>query len=415
MEKLKQIITEYQEIPFEGLKRGYDRELYKLTSALTIIGPRRAGKTTYLREIIKTLKLEHFLFLNFEDERILPINDMDLFIEAFYELYHQKPIIFLDEIQNTENWHLKVRRLIDQNYKVFITGSNANLLSSEIVTHLAGRTFIKRIMPFTFQQFLQLKQIFFSKDVIYGKERFLIKDGFREFLIYGGFPEVIKTKLKTELLQQYYDIVFYKDIIVRHKIRQEKAMRLLIQKLVENIGKNYKINNLRNRISQIMKISNQSIFDYLRFLEEGFFVSHIKNYQKSFIQRETERKTYFIDNGFLNILSLDVERSKLLENLVFLEYFKRGKEVYYFRMKRECDFVIKTNQKITAAVQVCWELTDMNRDREINGLLEALTFLQLKKGLIITSNQEKNIELEGKTIEVKPAWKWLLEIDNFQG
>ncbi|MFQ5825552.1 MAG: ATP-binding protein [bacterium] len=410
MEKEKQIIKEYEEIPFEGLQRGYDRELYRLNSALTVIGPRRAGKTTYLREIIKTLKLEHFLFLNFEDERIIPLNNMDIFIEAFYELYHQKPHIFLDEIQNAENWHLKVRRLIDQNYKVFITGSNANLLSAEIATHLAGRTFIRRIMPFTFQEYLQLKKIAFSKDMIYGKERFQIKDGFREFLVYGGFPEVIKTALKKELLRQYFDIVFYKDLLVRHNIRQETTLRLLIQKLIENIGKNYNVTNLRNRISQISKISKQSVFDYLRFLEESFLAVHIKNYQKSFLQRETERKSYIIDNGFLSILSLSVEQSKLLENLVFLENFKRGKDIYYFRMKYECDFVIKTDQKITDAIQVCWELTDMNREHEINGLLEALNFLQLEKGLILTNSQDESIEMAGKFIEVKPAWKWLLEI-----
>jgi len=410
MEKLKQIIKEYEEIPFEGLKRGYDTEFYHLDSALTIIGPRRAGKTTYLREVIATLKLEHFLFLNFEDERILPINDIDLFIEAYYELYHQKPHIFMDEVQNAENWHLKVRRLIDQKYKVFITGSNANLLSSEIATHLAGRTFIRRVLPFTFQDFLQLKQIPYETNAVYSKERFSIKDGFQEFLAYGGFPEVIKTKLKRELLRQYFDIVFYKDLIVRYNVRQETGLRLLIKKLVENIGKNYNVTNLKNRISQIAKISKQSLFDYLRFLEDSFFVIHIQNYQKSFLQRETERKTYVIDNGFLNMLSLEVEPGKLLENIVLLEFMKRGKEVFYFKQKYECDFLVKTNHEITNALQVCWELTDMNRDREINGLIEALNFLELKTGLIITNSQEQVFELNKKTIEVKPAWKWLLEI-----
>jgi len=410
MEKLKQIIKEYEEIRFEGLKRGYDKEFYRLDSALTIIGPRRAGKTTYLREVIETLKLEHFLFLNFEDERIIPINDLDLFIEAFYELYHQQPHIFMDEVQNAENWHLKVRRLIDQKYKVFITGSNANLLSSEIATHLGGRTFVRRILPFTFKEFLQLKQISHGQDAVYSKERFSIKDGFQEFLTYGGFPEVIKTKIKRELLRQYFEIVFYKDIIVRFNIRQETGLRLLIQKLVENIGKSYNVTNLKNRISQIAKISKQSLFDYLRFLEESFFVIHIQNYQKSFLQRETERKTYLIDNGFLNILSLEVEPGKLLENIVMLEFMKRGKEVFYFKLKYECDFLVKTNQEITDAVQVCWELTDMNRDREVNGLIEALNFLELNTGLIITNSQEEVFKIDGKTIEVKPAWKWLLEI-----
>ncbi|MDZ7319935.1 MAG: ATP-binding protein [candidate division KSB1 bacterium] len=412
MEKLKQIIKEYEEIQFEGLERGYDKQLYQLNSALTIVGPRRSGKTTYLREIIKTLGLKHFLFLNFEDERIVPITDFDLFIEAYYELYHEKPHIFLDEVQNTQNWHLKVRRLIDQNYKVFVTGSNANLLSSEIATHLAGRTFIKRILPFSFREYLMLRQIPYSQDAIYGKERFLIKNGFQDFLSHGGFPEVIKTGLKKELLRQYFEIVFYKDIIVRHGIRQEAAMRLLIQKLVENIGKSYNVNNLRNRISQILSVSKQSLFDYLQFLEESFFVVHINNYQKSFLQRETERKTFFIDNGFLTILSLEVDQPKLFENQIFLELQKAGKEIYYFRMKEECDFIVKSNEKITDAIQVCWELTDWNREREVNGLIETMDFLGLNQGLILTNSQEDKIELDGKRIDVKPAWKWLLEKSN---
>jgi len=409
MEKLKQIIKEYEEIPFDGLERGYDQQLYLLNSALTIIGPRRAGKTTFLREIIKALKLEHFLFLNFEDERIIPINEMDIFIEAFFELYHQKPHIFLDEVQNADNWHFKVRRLIDQNYKVFLTGSNSNVLSSEIATHLAGRTFTKRMMPFSFHEYLLLKQVPCSSDAIYGKERFLIKQGFQEFLFYGGFPEVIKTSLKKELLRQYFEIVFYKDMIVRHNIRQENGLRLLIRKLVENIGKSYNVNNLKNRISQILSISKQSLFDYLHFLEESFFMVHINNFQKSFLQRETERKTFFIDNGFLTILSLDVDVPKLFENLIFLEFFKAGKEIYYFRQKEECDFVIKSGDKITEAVQVCWELTDLNREREIAGLVDAMNFLDLPQGIIVSNSQEETLHLNGKSIEVKPAWKWLLQ------
>ena len=180
-----------------------------------------------------------------------------------------------------------------------------------------------------------LKQILCPQDTIYGKERFLIKSSFQEFLLYGGFPEVIKTTLKKELLQQYFEIVFYKDIIVRHSISQESALRLLIQKLVENIGKSYNVTNLRNRLSQIVSINKQSLFDYLHFLADSFFVVHINNYQKSFLQRETERKTFFIDNGFLTILSLQVDQPKLFENQIFLELLKAGKEVYYFRLKEE--------------------------------------------------------------------------------
>ncbi len=408
MEHLKRIIREYEEIPFEGLERGYNKVLYDLNMALTIIGPRRAGKTTYLREIIHSLQLQHYLFLNFEDERVLAINDLDPFIEAYYDLYHEKPHIFLDEIQNAEHWHLKVRRLIDQNYKVFITGSNANLLSSEIATHLAGRTFMKKIFPFTFKETLQLKKIPYSEEAIYGQERFRLKQAFREFLLYGGFPEVNRTTLKRELLRQYFEFLFYRDIIARYKIRQENAIRLLILKLVENISNSYQFGHLRNRIIQISSISRQSLYDYLRYLQESFFAIHIRNFQKSFMQRETERKTYLIDNGFITILSPDLEYGKLLENLFFTELLKRGFEIYYFKRKHECDFIVQAKEGTLHAFQVCWELNDLNREREINGLMEALTVLQLNQGTIITVEQDERIELDGKVIDIIPAWKWCL-------
>ncbi len=298
MEKIKQIIREYEDIPFEGSPRGFDSEIYKLNTALTIVGPRHAGKTTFLREIIHSLGLKHYLFLNFKDERILPIGDLDLFIESYYELYHEKPHVFLDEVQNAENWQYKVRRLIDQNYKVFITGLNANFLSKEIATHLAGRTFVKKILPFTFREFLKLKGISFSEKSLFGKERFQIKSAFREFLVHGGFPEIVKTTLKKQVLRQYFEIVFYKDLIVRNNIRQEAPVRYLIKKLVENVGNSYNIANLRNRLTQMVKISKQSLYDYLGFLDDCFFVIHLRNYQKSFLQRETERKTFLLTMDF---------------------------------------------------------------------------------------------------------------------
>ncbi len=414
MEKLKRIIREYEEIGFEGLARGISSDVIQLESALTIIGPRRAGKTTYLREIIQTIGLKHFLFLNFEDERILQIQGIDPFLDAYYELYNEKPYIFIDEVQNAENWHLKVRRLIDQNFKVFITGSNANLLSSEIATHLAGRAFVKKIMPFHFQEFLKLKRIDFSQDAIYSKKRFQIIKNFDEFLRFGGFPEIIQTNLKRELLQQYFDIVFYKDMIVRHHIRQETGLRLIIQKLLENLGKSYKIANLKNRVAQLHPINKQTVFDYLRILQESFFVQHIKNFKKSFLQRETERKTYFIDNGFLNILSLDMNNGKLLENLVFLELLKRDKPVFYFRDKNECDFVCASKGTVTFAAQVTWELSHSNQEQEISGLLEVLNAYNLQSGFILTHSQEEDLDVQGKNIFVRPVWKWTLSEENFQ-
>jgi predicted AAA+ superfamily ATPase len=409
MELLKKIITEYEEITFEGLPRGFDPELYRLNSALTIIGPRRAGKTTYLREIIRTLGLSHFLFLNFEDERIIHLPDIDPFIEAYYELYQEKPHIFLDEVQNTQNWHLKVRRLIDQRYKVFVTGSNANLLSKEIATHLAGRTFTKTILPFSFKELLRFKDISLEPATAYGKERFIVKRLFREYLTYGGFPEVVKTRLKKDLLRQYFDIVFYKDLMARYKIRQEAILKLLINKLHENIGNIYKISSIRNKLIQYVNVGRQTLFDYLRYLEETFFVIHLQSHRHSLMVRETERKSYFIDTGFITLFSLEEEWGKLLENAILLELLKKGKTVLYFREKNECDFIVQTENRVTEAIQSVWMLTDKNREREIKGLFEAMDRFALDAGLILTEDQEEVLDVNSKTVQIKPAWKWMIE------
>ncbi|RMI12497.1 MAG: ATP-binding protein [Calditrichaeota bacterium] len=408
MDIYKRIIKEYEAIPFQGLPRGFDPELYRLQSAVTIIGPRRAGKTTYLREIIHTLNLSHFLFLNFEDERILHLPEIDPFLEAYYELYQEKPHIFLDEVQNAQLWHQKVRRLIDQGYKVFLTGSNANLLSKEIATHLAGRTFVKTILPFSFLEMLRLKGIEPDSQTIYGEQRFTVKNLFGEYLVYGGFPEVIQTALKKELLRQYFDMVFYRDLVSRYRIRQETVLRLLIKKLHENIGSPYRVSALRNKIAQFMKVSKQTIFDYLHYLEEAYMMVHVQNYRRSFMVRETERKSYFIDNGFVTILSLEDEPGKLLEQGVFLELLKRGREVYYFREKYECDFVAVSEGRIAEVIQTTWRLTDQNRDREVRGLLETLKKVGKDTGFILTENQDETLEVEGKQILVRPAWRWIL-------
>ncbi|MFQ5674274.1 MAG: ATP-binding protein [bacterium] len=409
MEAIKRIIREYEDLPFEGIPRGFDAELYQLQSALTIIGPRRSGKTTYLREIIQSLGLSHFLFLNFEDERVIHLPEIDPFIEAYYEMYHEKPHIFMDEVQNTENWHLKVRRLIDQGYKVFVTGSNANLLSKEIATHLAGRTFTKTILPFSFKELLRLNGISVDSDTLYGKERFAVKRLFRDYLIYGGFPEVAKTRLKKDLLHQYSDIVFYKDLMARYRIRQETILKLLINKLHENIGNVYKVSRIRNKIIQHVNVGRQTIFDYLRFLEETYFVFHVQSSRRSVMVRQTERKSYFVDTGFITLLSLEEDLGRLLENAIFLELLKRGETVYYHREKYECDFVTETENRITHAIQSTWLLSDTNRDREINGLLEAMNRFNLDSGLILTEAQEETLEINGKMVQIKPAWKWMIE------
>jgi uncharacterized protein len=367
------------------------------TSFVTIItGIRRCGKSTLLKQIMRTK--EQFLYVNLEDQRLFnfELEDFMRLEEAYTELYGEPQYYFFDEIQEVDAWEKYIRHLHDKQKKVFITGSNASLLSKELGTKLTGRHMSKTLFPFSYKEFLRFKK---SKPST---------QSFTAYLEKGGFPSYLQEENK-EILQQVFKDILYRDIIVRFQIRNEKALEQVALFLISNIGKKFSYTKLASHFGIG---STNSVIEYISHFEKSYILFTIPKFDYSLKKQQINpKKAYAIDLGLAqaNSLSFTEDKGRMLENLVFLELKRKGNEVFYFEGKKECDFVIKQQGAITNAIQACYELTKENEQREIDGLIEALHTLNLKEGMILTYNQEDKLQKEGKTIHIKPVWKWLTE------
>lgn len=392
-----------------------DREIFSKVEShvkndfvIIISGIRRCGKSTLLSQIRK----KHAgYYLNFDDERLInfKIDDFKILEELFIELYGEKKIFYFDEIQNIPIWERFVRRLHDERKKVFITGSNASMLSKELGTHLTGRYLMLQLFPFSFKEFLYLKKFELDeKSVFLTASRAKIKKNFADYFISGGFPEYLK-ELNADYLKTLYENIIYRDILVRYKIPNEKSLKELVYLAVNNISKEISFNSVKKTLGFG---SSTTVKDYFDYLENSFLVFLIPKFDYSLRkQMYYNKKVYCIDNGLAKHLGFRVtpDSGKLLENLIFIELRRRGKEIYYYSDKKECDFVIKDSSKVTEAIQCCYELTRENKEREISGLIESMEKFKLKESLILTYDQEEEIKIDKKKIKVVPVWKWLLE------
>ena len=389
-----------------GVIRDIDFKKYLKTKQITVIsGIRRCGKSILLAQFSKEFK--NFYYLNFDDERLINFNvsDFDNLMIAWQKKYSSKTI-FLDEIQNVENWERFVRRIYEEGYKIFITGSNAKLLSSELTTRLSGRYFKMELYPFSFKEFLNFKKIDYHKNDT--KNKVKVFKSFDYYLKNGGFPEFIQYK-DNEFLKRIYEDVLYKDLLIRFNIREIKAFKQLSDFLFTNFTKEISYNSLKNILG--FK-SVTSVKNYIEFIQESFLVFELYKYDYSLKkQYVSDKKIYIIDNGIRNVIafSFSADSGRLLENLVFLELKRRGQEIYYFKNKKECDFAIREKNKIKTVIQVTDNLNNNNKEREISGLLAAMEKFKLKKGFILTKDQEDIIKNEKSIINVIPVWKWLLE------
>lgn len=381
--------------------RGIEREkLAEIDSTLPFVtvisGIRRCGKSTLLCQLMR--KTEKVYYFNFEDSRAIEFNvaDFESLNAAFQEEYGEGGHYFFDEVQNVENWERIVRGLLDQKKHVTITGSNATLLSRELGTKLTGRHLRYELFPFSYREFLKFTSQ--APNVI----------SFEEYLKKGGFPDYVKSE-KTEILQQLLSDVLTRDIAVRHGIRNVKTLRELTVYLLSNTGKEFSYNSLRKTFELG---SVNSIVSFVSFLEDSYLLFTVSKFDYSMKkQLVNAKKIYSIDTGLsrVNSTSLTSDKGRMLENAVFLELRRNGSEVFYFKEKNECDFVTRKNGKINLAVQVCHTLSEENKDRELNGLIEAMDKFKMKTGLVLTLNQEDKIIQDGREIVIKPTWKWLTE------
>ena len=375
-----------------------------------LTGLRRSGKSTLMKQIIQDhFGKGDFFYINFEDERFIdfPVQQFYLLHESLIELYGDQAIFFIDEVQNIPGFETFIRRLTDEGKKFVITGSNANLLSSEIATKLTGRHINTFISPFTFNEFLRYKKVVLTPTSFYDTtSKLKIVKLFDEYLVHGGMPEYTLFR-EPEIITRTYEDIVLKDIVVRYKIENNISLRELYRFIVSNVGQLFSYNSLTKTS---MYASTISVQNYVSYLENTYFIKTISKYDYSVKKKHiSEKKAYVIDNGFIRYISMKFSPNNgwLLENLVFNTLNQQG-NVFYYKNKKECDFILEINNQLTEAVQVCFSLNEENKVRECEGLLAAMQEFSIPKGYIITNSQEETIEYKGQQIELVPAWKWIL-------
>jgi len=420
-ETIVEIIRDYQEMDLPDLiKRNIDIPLdLRIKRAISIIGPRRAGKTYTMFQLMKILLergvgRDRMLYINFEDYRLEGINYIDLkkIVEVYYEMYPEnsrlKIWFFLDEIQNVGGWEKVVRNIMDRwNIQIFLSGSSSKLLSREIATQLRGRTLTYIVYPFSFKEFLRARNFRIKKYMSsYEKNRLL--NLLNEYLVYGGYPEaVIERERRMKILREIWDVTIARDIIDRWRIRNIRALKLLIRALRKS--REFSIHKFYRYLKSLgLRISKNTLYNYIEYLNDSLVLYLLKKYSPSYKDIEMSiPKIFFVDNG---LYMAEESISKLMENLVFMELRRRNyvenEKLFYWKNSfgREVDFIVLDGELI----QVCYELTYENRDREIKSLIKASKQLNYKKLRILTWNQEDTININNRKIEITPLWKWLI-------
>ncbi len=387
------------------------KTLLPLKMPLVIVGVRRCGKSFLMKQFKDYLGLgqRQFLYVDFNDERLsgFTVKDfqsiMDFLVENEYE---ENCFLFLDEIQEVDGWEKWVDR-VKSKFRIVITGSNSKLTSSEISSTLTGRALTLKMFPFSFKEYLNAKKIDYSKYNSDFEVKAKVVSAFSKYLVAGGFPLYVLSE-KAVVLKDLFENILYKDIIKRFG-KNEKQLRELSSFFLSNPSGMFSYRG----ISDLIGVKNRgTVKSFISAFENSLTFFYLPKFDYSIKKQvQNPQKTYCIDNGFLSKLGFRFSdnEGKLLENLVAVELKRRGKEIFYFSDSKECDFVIREGSKITQAIQVSWKIHEKNRKRELLGLAVAMDKFKLKKGLIITSDQEETITAEGKIIQIQPAWKWLLE------
>jgi predicted AAA+ superfamily ATPase len=393
------------------IKRDLPLNKYLNTAQVVVItGVRRCGKSTLLFLIKEELQLSEgeFCYCNFDDERILTYPTLLNDIYALHlEIYGTEPFFFFDEIQEVTGWEKFVNRMYEQNCKIFVTGSNATLLSSEISSSLSGRNKILELYPFSFSEYLRIEGKSYSPNRLSVKQRSLLLNDLNTYLETGGFPLVVKEK-DQEIAHALFRDILYRDIVVRYKLSNVDEIKQLALYLASNTAKLFSYATLRT-IAGLKSLS--SVKNYLQYFEASYLFYYLKKFDYS-VKKQimNSRKVFAIDNAIPNRLGFRFSENKgrLLENAVFIELKRRGCETYYYSGKYECDFLVKENLHITEAIQVTYSLNADNANREIAGLSEAMNKFNIPKGtLIVFDHNQYPIEIN-KGISVIPAYEWLI-------
>lgn len=418
-EELAYALAEQQNKFEEGKEKPVKRELnekaimlLRLNMPVFITGVRRCGKSFLLHLIKEKLNLKNrqYFYIDFNDERLtdFKVEDFQKIIDFLNtEGYEKKCYMFIDEIQEVDKWEKWIERIREQ-HPILITGSNSKLLSKEISSLLTGRSINAGLTPFSFTEFLDAKGISQEAWKSSLEARAKIKKAFSEFLATGGFPKRIISGEEI-IVSELFENILYRDVIGKFGKKLEKPIKEASLYLLSNSGKNSSIRS----ISEAIGVKNQlTIKNILNAFENAFLFFFIGKFDYSIKKQiQNPKKAYCIDNGFLTAVGFrfSEDKGRLLENFVAIELKRRGQEIFYSKDKGECDFIIKEGIRVTGAMQVCYELNKENKERELNGLLEAMNKFKLKEGIILTYDEEKTVQRDGKKIRAIPCWKWVLQ------
>jgi hypothetical protein len=431
IETIKTIILDFQDI---SLQTGVPRRLGIETvsgKATVIIGVRRSGKSTYLFQIIQGLldsgvQRENILYVNFFDDRLhgLKQDNIGLIADAYYSLYPEKKgsetvYCFFDEIQTLTGWEPFVDRLMrTEKCEVFVTGSSAHMLSKEIATQMRGRALSWELFPFSFREYLDSKGTK-NKGPLSTKDQLLVRKGFDEYWETGGFPEVtsLSKNVRIKIHQEYFHTILFRDLVERHDVSHPKAITDLAYRLVDNTSSLYSVNNLTGYLKSLgHKVPKSAVSEYLEWFEDAFFLFTVRIFDSSLARSNTNpKKIYCIDHSLVTSVSsgILVNSGHLLENLVFTGLKRTFSDVYYYKTKsgREVDFAVRKKDGSRMLVQVSESLAEPQvKKREIAALTDAMAELSLRSSIIVTRNDSGKMEIEDKTIDILPAWRFLLDV-----
>ena len=379
------------------------------------VGVRQAGKSYLLfqrmQQIMETgTDVEDIVYVNFDDERLKEMTamDFDLILQAYHSMYEGTPVFFFDEIQNVDGWANFARRLANRKYQVYVTGSNAKMLSRDIETVLGGRYLDIKVFPYSFEEYLKANGVVLAKGWQYGRKANELQRHFRTYFEWGGFPELVNFREKRIWLNSLYNRIFFNDLVVRHKIKNEDALRLCVRRLAESVMQPCSLNRLCNLVKSTgASCSPSTVMEYVRYLQESCLLISLDNYASKFVEKETIKKHYFVDNGLMHLFVNNPD-TLLLENLCAITLYKKyGSGLYYFNKGIEVDFFVPEEG---LGIQASYRMSDeATLEREMKALAALHSFKPLRQAIIITYEDEGTMEYNGLEIELKPVWKWVLE------
>lgn len=422
------IALHQEEIPLSLHERSLQLPLNK-QRIVTVTGVRRCGKSSLLHLTINRLLAsgvdkEQILYIGFDDERLanMDVSDFDEILQAYRLMYPDRPLssvyMFFDEIQIVKGWELFVLRVYKSYCKnVYVTGSTAQMLSGEMSSALRGWPDEYTEYPLSFKEFIAFKGVKANRYTEEGAA--LMANMFKSYLLTGGFPQAVLANVETErvkLLQAYFNTMLFRDMIEHYNISASPSVvRYFLKRVFNNITKPSSVNNIYNDLkSQGLKLSKDSLYQWLDYACNIFLLHKVPKYSKSIIKQSTSLSKYYVVDFALAksvLLPQSEEKGKALENAVYMHlarHLNENEQIYYFNEGVECDFVIANDEGVKELIQVCWELDEFNTPRECGGLCAASAATGCKKASIVTCNQAQSIHYGDLQINVVASWDFML-------